>query len=189
MRSSLMLAVAVLLGSLSVTARAAAVTPRLTPPAQEKAEPEKAVRESLYQMSLAAQGGDAAKFKRYAAQRTLGLYDLIFSELETNPKIKEQFKQAGVTSGEKLLEFGLRTVAQRAASVPAEKLQEYAREQAAIPLTFNGDKEATGQTQAGPLKVELEKGEWRVDLTETLKKNLLQSLPLGADGKAKVEKY
>jgi hypothetical protein len=177
------------LGGLSVTARVATVAARQTPPAREHAEAEKAVREALYEMSLATQGGDAAKFKKYATQRTLGLYDLIFSELATNPKIKEQLSQSGITSGEKLLESGMRAVAKRAAGVPAEKLQEYAREQAATPLTFKDDKEATGQTQAGPFKVVLEKDVWKVDLTEILKKSLVPLLPLAADSKAKIEKY
>jgi hypothetical protein len=189
MKSSLALVMLLVLGGLTVAARAPAVAMRQTASSPGRAEAEKAARGALYEMSLATQGGDAAKFKKFAAQRTLGLYDRVFSELETNPKVKEQLMQAGVTSGEKLLELGLRAVAKRAAGVPAEKLQEYAREQAAIPLTFNGDKEATGETQAGPLKLVLEKGEWKIDVTETLKKPLLQSLPLSADSRARLEKY
>lgn len=188
MRTVILLA-SILLSGLFATPAAARIKPRQTPPTGDHTATEKAVREALYGMSLATLSGDAVAFKKYAAQRTFGFYDLVFSELATNPKVEEQFRKIDVTSGWKFIEFGLRTAARRAATTTPEKLQETARAQAAVTLTFKSDEEVTAPAQTGSLKIVLEKGEWKVDLTEPLKKSLLPALPLSGDSKARIEKY
>jgi hypothetical protein len=140
-------------------------------------------------MALATLKGDAAKFKKHAAKRTLGLYDLVFAELSSNPAVKEHFQNSGVTTGEGFLELGMRAVASHAAAMPAEKLESLAREQASGDLKFVSDTEATGVGPAGTYRAVLENNDWKIDITDILKKTYLQSLPLGPDSKARIEKY
>ena len=86
MRTVILLA-SILLGGLFATPAAARIKLRHIPLTSDHAATEKAVREALYEMSLATLSGDPVTFKKYAAQRTLGFYDLVFSELATNPKV------------------------------------------------------------------------------------------------------
>ena len=154
-----------------------------------RAESEKAIRVVLYEISVAAQSGDAKTFKKHAAQRTLKFYDSLVEELLTNPKVKEQLGRANVTKGDGFIDLSFRSVAQRASATPRSKIEEFAREYQKSPLTFVSDTEAKVETKAGMLKVVREADEWKVDITESLKKGLLASLPLTAESKAKLEKF
>ena len=180
----------VLASSLCTVDRIAIATPRRQASAiGDRAGSEKAIRVALYETALAALTGNTKAFMRHSAKRTLGLYDLVFAELSANPKSNEQFRKLGVTNGEGLLDIGFRAVASRSAATPRSKLEALAREQSASPITFISDKEATGQHKNGPFKAVLEDDDWKIDITEALKKSLLQTLPLSAESKEKIEKY
>ncbi len=153
-----------------------------------RTEAERAIRVVLYEMSIANQSGDAKMFEKYAAQRTLKFYDLLADELLKNPTIGEPLKVAGVTNGESYIEFGFRSLAQRAAVKPRFEMVDFARKFAAVPLTFLSDTEANVENKAGVFRVVMEEGEWKVDGTDVLRKTLLVVLPLSAESKAKLEK-
>lgn len=152
-------------------------------------ESEKAIRAVLYEVSVATQTGDAKTFKKYAAQHNLKFYDLLVEELLKNPKVKEQLSRANVTNADSFIDFSFRSIAQRMSATPRTKIEAFAREYAAAPLTFTSDTEAKAEAKAGMLKVVREADMWKVDSTEVLKKALLASLPLTAESKAKLEKF
>ncbi len=154
-----------------------------------RTEAEKAIRVSLYEIAVASQTGDAKTFKKYAAQRTLKFYDALIEELFKNQKIKEQMGRAKVTDGDSLIDLTYRGVAQRTSATPRSKIEENARGYAAVRLVFVSDTEAKGDNEAGTPRVVKEADTWKVDMTETLKKGLLASLPLTAESKAKLEKF
>ena len=155
----------------------------------DRSASEKLIRAALYEIGLATLTGDAKTFKKRAAKRTLDLYDTVFAELATNPKIKEQSRQAGITNGEGFLEYTFRSAARQTSSTPQAKLEEFAREGSVVPLTFVSDTEAAGENRIGSLKAVFEDHDWKIDIADSLKKVWLQTLPLSAESKKKIEKF
>ena len=154
-----------------------------------RTEAEKAIRVSLYEIAVASQTGDAKTFKKYAAQRTLKFYDALIEELFKNQKIKEQMGRAKVTNGDSFIDLTYRGVAQRTSATPRSKIEEYARGYSSVPLIFVSDTEAKADNGTGTPRIVREADLWKVDITESLKKGLLASLPLTAESKAKLEKF
>lgn len=189
MKSRFMTIVLVVLASNFCAVHTIAIPRHQASSTADRAASEKAIRVALYEIAFAALTGNTKAFKQRAAKRTLGLYDLVFAELSANPKSNEQFRKLGVTNGAGFLDFGFRAVANRSAAAPRSKLEELAREQSGSPLTFVSDKEATAQNNNGVFKAVLEDNDWKIDMTEALKKSLLQTLPFTSESKEKIEKY
>lgn len=189
MKSRFMIIVLVVFLSFLCTVHTTATPRQQAPTVADRTTSEKTIRVVLYEIALAALTGNAKGFKNHAAKRVLGLYDLVFVELSANPQTNEQFRKLGVTNGDSFREFGFRAVANRSAGTPRSKLEDLAREQSTSPLTFISEKEATGQNKNGIFKAVLEDNDWKIDVTEALKKSLLQSLPFSAESKSKIEKY
>lgn len=147
-----------------------------TPP--DRAESEKVIRAIMYEMSIATLTGDLKTFRKYSAQRTLSFYDLFADELLKDSKLKEHLGRAGVTDRKSFMEFNFRAAANRMAKTPRILVREF----------FNYT-EAKAETKSGVVRFIRESGDWKADSTEVLKKGLLTSLPLGAESKAKLEKF
>ncbi len=163
--------------------------PSLSRPSLDRAESERAIRASLYEVSLAMLTGDADQVRRRAAQRTLDFHDLLFAELSLIQRFRDQLRREGVKTGADFLNFTMRTVARQMASTPRERLEELARQQSAIPLTFLSDTEATGQNTSGTIRAVFERGEWRIDLTDPLRRYYLRTVHFSDESKARIERY
>jgi hypothetical protein len=154
----------------------------------EQAEP--AIRAALGELTMATFQGDIKTFRALSTKRTLGLYDVLFEVLTSGPGAKDQLAKVGVKNGADFLANSLKTAA-AAQKIDAKPIAKKNADTATIE--FRSANEALVKVPEGSSWGALWEGNaWKLDSTDTTKKNLLQSpllLRLPAAQRKRVEDY
>lgn len=154
-----------------------------------RAEAEQSIRKVLYEQAMATLTGDTDKAWMFMSQRAVKFYDIVFEAFRENKTFKEQATQNGVNDAKGFFVFSMRAAAKQFESMPREKMEEAAREQAESPIAFVDDKKATVRTKGGVFHAVLENDGWKIDASDSLKKSFLQTPILTRAGREKIEKY
>lgn len=138
----------------------------------------KAIRESIFKTMRAFLTGDVKTFKHRSAKRTLNLVNLAYEMARTDSRLQEELRNARITSADEFLGFFMQGMANQylqASPVPPE--QAARRVANDVVVSFAGQSEARilmGESEFARAK--LVAGEWRIDLTDSLKKAVLREV-------------
>src|SRR5438552_6730656 len=101
MKQKAIVTTAVLLGcAVLITTAALAL-----PDKPSRAESEKAIRASAYEMMKAFLTQDVATFKRHSAKRTLDLIDLAYESARQDPLYQQELQKAHITNSDQFLGY------------------------------------------------------------------------------------
>src|SRR5438034_11596533 len=81
------------------------------PEKPSRAESEKAIRASAYEMMKAFLTQDVATFKRHSAKRTLDLIDLAYEAARQDPLLQQELQRAHITNSDQFLGFFMQGMA------------------------------------------------------------------------------
>ena len=140
-----------------------------------RAESEKAIRKSAYEMMKAFLTQDVASFKRYSAKRTLDLIDLAYEAARQEPRYQQELQKANIVNTEQFLGFFLQGMAnQYLQAVPMSPEAAALKVSRDSTVTFLSDTEARIAVAAsGFARAKLLARVWKIDLTDWLKKAVL----------------
>ena len=140
-----------------------------------RAESEKAIRKSAYEMMKAFLTQDVATFKRYSAKRTLDLIDLAYVAARQDPRYQQELQKANIANTEQFLGYFLQGMAnQYLQAVPLSPEAAALKVSKDSTVTFLSDSEARIAVAAsGFARARLLARVWKIDLTDWLKKAVL----------------
>jgi len=137
-----------------------------------------AIRQSAYEMMKAFLTVDARTFKQRASRRTLQLVTLVFEAARVDPKFQDELRTARITNPEEFLTYFLQGMANRyLQSVPLSPEAAARKAVDASVISFVNDSEAkilVGDSEFAGAKLVAK--EWKIDLTETLRKPVLKEI-------------
>ena len=165
---------AVVLGwSILITITAPGFTDK---PSRDKAE--KAIRVAAYEMMKAFLTQDVATFRRHSAKRTLDLVSLVFEAARQDPRYQQELQNARITNADQFLGYFLQGMANQYLQATPVSPEAAARRVANdSTVSFTSDSEARivgGDSEIA--RARLVKGEWKIDLTDSLKKAVLKEI-------------
>src|SRR5436190_3689411 len=105
------IATAAILLSCSVLVGAKFASPTQSHHRPARAESEKAIRASAYEMMKAFLTQDVATFKRHSAKRTLDLIDLAYEAARQDPLLQQELQRAHITNSDQFLGFFMQGMA------------------------------------------------------------------------------
>lgn len=134
-----------------------------------------AIRESIFKTMKAFLTGDVKTVKRFSAQRTLDLINLVYEAAREDPGLREDLRNARVTNADEFLRFFMQGIAnqylQAAPMQPEQAARKVANE---AVISFSNQSEArivVGESDFARAK--LAAREWKIDLSDSLKKAVL----------------
>lgn len=148
------------------------------PDKPSRAESEKAIRASAYEMMKAFLTQDIATFKRHSAKRTLDLIDLAYEAARQDLLLQQELQKAHITNSDQFLGYFMLGMAN-------QYLQDFplSPEAAAIKVSkdstvsFISDSEARITVgDSGFARARLVARVWKIDLTDWLKKPVLEEV-------------
>ncbi len=148
------------------------------PDKPSRADSEKAIRKSAYEMMKAFLTQDVATFKRHSAKRTLDLIDLAYESARQDPLYQQELQKAHITNSDQFLGYFMLGMAN-------QYLQDFplSPEAAAIrvskdsTVSFISDSEARiAVGDSGFARARLVARAWKIDLTDWLKKPVLKEV-------------
>jgi hypothetical protein len=139
---------------------------------------EKAIRASVYEMMKAFLMVDVQSFKRRATQRTLNLVSLVYEAAREDPRFQDELRTARVTNPDEFLRFFLQGMANQylqAAPISPEQAAKRVSTDAGVSFTTGSEaKIIVGDSEFARAKLVAK--EWKIDLTESLKKAVLREV-------------
>jgi hypothetical protein len=154
------------------------ITAPCLPDKPSRAESEKAIRKSAYEMMKAFLTQDVATFKRHSAKRTLDLIYLAYEAARQDPVYQQELQKARITNSDQFLGYFMQGMAN-------QYLQDFplSPEAAAIrvskdsTVSFISDSEARiAVGDSGFARARLVARVWKIDLTDWLKKPVLKEV-------------
>jgi hypothetical protein len=139
---------------------------------------EKAIRKSAYEMMKAFLTQDVATFKRHSAKRTLDLIDLAYEAARQDPLLQQELQKAHITNSDRFLGFFMQGMAnQYLQDMPLSPEAAAIRVSKDSTVSFISDSEARiAVGDAGFARARLIAREWKIDLTDWLKKAVLKEV-------------
>ncbi|HWN98046.1 MAG TPA: hypothetical protein VNS63_02145 [Blastocatellia bacterium] len=139
---------------------------------------EKAVRTSIYEMMRAFLTVDVKALKQRSARRTLDLVNLVYEAAQEEPRLQEELRNARVTNSDEFMRFFVQGMAnqylQALPMAPEQAARKVAHD---AVVSFTSDSEATIiVNNAEFARAKLVAKEWKIDLTDSLKKAVLNEV-------------
>ena len=149
-----------------------------SPDKPSRVESEKAIRKSAYEMMNAFLTQDVSTFKRHSAKRTLDLVGLVFEAARQDPRYQQELQNARITNADQFLGYFLQGMAtQYLQAMPLSPEAAARRVANDSTVSFISDTEARISAGDSELaRARLVKGEWKIDLTDSLKKAVLKEI-------------
>lgn len=137
-----------------------------------------AIRAASYEMMKAFLTVDARTFKQRAARRTLQLVSLVYEAARVDPRFQEELRTARINNPDEFLTYFLQGMANRYLQDAPLSPEAAARKAVdASVISFISASEArimVGDSEFARAKLVAK--EWKIDLTETLKKPVLKEI-------------
>jgi hypothetical protein len=147
-------------------------------PTQSREASEKAIRKSAYEMMKAFLTQDVPTFKRHAAKRTLDLIALAYEAAREDPNYQQELQKARIANADQFMGYFMLGMAnQYLQSMPISPEAAATRVANDSTVSFISDSEAriaVGET--GLARARLVARAWKIDLTDWLKKGVLQEV-------------
>ena len=152
-------------------------TPGL-PDKPSRAESEKAIRKSAYEMMKAFLTQDVATFKRHSAKRTLDLIDLAYEASRQDPVYQQELQKARINNSDQFLGYFMQGMAnQYLQAMPLSPEAAAIRVSKDSTVSFISDSEARiVVSDSGFARARLVARVWKIDLTDWLKKAVLEEV-------------
>lgn len=145
-------------------------------PSREEAT--KAIRATTYDMMKAFLTQDVASFKRHSAKRTLELVSLTYEAAQKDPRYQGELQSAGVTNVDQFLGYfmlGLATQYLQTVPLSPEAAAKHVANDSTV--TFTSDTAANiAVTNIAVARARLAGKQWKIDLTDWLKKGVLKEV-------------
>lgn len=143
-----------------------------------RAEAEKAIRASAYEMMKAFLTQDVAVFKRHSAKRTLELINLTYEAARKDPLYQQQLQKAQIANADQFLSyFMLGMATQYLQAMPLSPEAAATRVANDSTISFVSDSEARiAVGDSGFARARLVARAWKIDLTDWLKKSVLKEI-------------
>lgn len=143
-----------------------------------RAESEKAIRKSAYEMMKAFLTQDVATFKRHSAKRTLDLIDLAYESARQDPLYQQELQKARITNADQFLGYFMLGMAnQYLQAMPLSPEAAAIHVSKDSTVSFISDSEARiAVGDSGFARARLIAREWKIDLTDWLKKAVLKEV-------------
>lgn len=143
-----------------------------------RADSEKAIRKSAYEMMKAFLIQDVPTFKRHSAKRTLDLINLTYEAARKDPAYQQELQKAQITNVEQFLGYfmlGLATQYLQAVPVSPEAAALKVANESTI--SFISDSEARiAVSNSAFARARLAAGAWKIDLADWLKISVLKEV-------------
>lgn len=156
----------------------ALLTPAQSHQKPSRDEATKAIRATAYEMMKAFLTQDVGAFRRHSAKRTLDLVSLVFEAARQDPRYQQELQNARITNADQFLGYFLQGMAnQYLQAMPLSP--EAAARRAANDSTVSFISDTEARIAAGDSEIaraRLVKGEWKIDLTDSLKKAVLKEI-------------
>jgi len=148
------------------------------PDKPSRAEAEKAIRKSAYEMMKAFLTQDVAVFKRHSAKRTLELVNLVYEAARKDPTYQQDLQKARITNADQFLNYFLLGMAnQYLQAVPLSPEAAAIKVSNESSVTFISDAEARiSMAGSGFARARLVASAWKLDLTDWLKRSVLKEI-------------
>ena len=148
------------------------------PDKPSRAESEKAIRASAYEMMKAFLTQDVATFKRHSAKRTLDLIDLAYEAARQDPVYQQELQKAHITNSEQFLGYFMLGMAnQYLQAMPLSPEAAALQVSKNSTVSFISDSEARiAVGDSGFARARLVARAWKIDLTDWLKKPVLKEV-------------
>jgi hypothetical protein len=143
-----------------------------------RAESEKAIRKTAYEMMKAFLTQDVATFKRHSAKRTLDLIDLAYEAARQDPRYQQELQKAHIANADQFLGYFLQGMAnQYLQAIPLSPEAAALRVSRDSTVTFESDSQARIAVAAsGFARARLVARVWKIDLADWLKKGVLSEV-------------
>lgn len=174
MRQKALLTAAVILGwSILITPFALGMQVK-----PSRAESEKAIRKSAYEMMKSFLTQDVAVFKRHSARRTLELISLTYEATRKDPLYQQQLQKANITNADQFLSYfmlGMANQYLQAMPIPPEAAALKVANDSSVSFISDSDARIV-VGNSGFARARLVAGAWKIDLTDWLKKSVLREI-------------
>jgi hypothetical protein len=149
-----------------------------SPDKPSRAESEKAIRASAYEMMKAFLTQDVATFKRHSAKRTLDLIDLAYESARQDPLYQQELQKAHIANSDQFLGYFMLGMAnQYLQGMPLSPEAAAIRVSKDSTVSFISDSEARiAVGDSGFARARLVARVWKIDLTDWLKKPVLKEV-------------
>jgi len=168
---------AILLGLLG---SAASTTANPSQPLQKasRAESEKVIRKSAYEMMKAFLTQDVTTFKRHSAKRTLDLIDLTYEAARQDSVYQQELQKAHITNADQFLGYFLQGMSnQYLQAMPVSPEAAALKVANDSTVSFISDSEARiAVGESGFARAKLVARVWKIDLTDWLKRAVLKEV-------------
>jgi hypothetical protein len=166
---------AILLNILLVSSSASA-SPFIQKPSRDQAT--KAIRQTSHDMMKAFLTQDVATFKRHSAKRTLDLINLAYEAAQQDPVYLQELQKARISNSEQFLGYFMLGMAnQYLQSMPLSPEAAATRVANDSTISFISDSEARiAVGNSGFARARLVARTWKIDLTDWLKKPVLEEV-------------
>lgn len=143
-----------------------------------RAESEKAIRKSAYEMMKAFLTQDVAAFKRHSAKRTLDLIDLAYEAARQDPLYQQELQKAHIATSGQFLGYFMQGMAnQYLQAMPLSPEAAAVKVSKDSAVSFISDSEARiAVANTGFARATLVARVWKIDLTDWLKKAVLKEV-------------
>ncbi len=148
------------------------------PDKPSRAESEKAIRASAYEMMKAFLTQDVAAFKRHSAKRTLDLIDLAYESARQDPVYQQELQKAHIANSDQFLGYFMLGMAnQYLQAMPLSPEAAALQVSKNSTVSFISDSEARiAVGDSGFARARLVARVWKIDLTDWLKKPVLKEV-------------
>jgi hypothetical protein len=148
------------------------------PDKPSRAESEKAIRKAAYEMMKAFLTNDVATFKRHSAKRTLDLIDLAYEAARQDPLLQQELNKAHIANADQFLGYFMLGMAnQYLQAMPLSPEAAALKVANDSTVSFISDSEARiGVGDSAFARAKLVAREWKIDLTDWLKKAVLKEV-------------
>ena len=148
------------------------------PERPSRAESEKAIRKTAYEMMKAFLTQDVETFKRHSAKRTLDLIDLAYEAARQDPRYQQELQKAHIANADRFLGYFLQGMAnQYLQAIPLSPEAAALRVSKDSTVNFDSDFQARIAVAAsGFARARLVGRAWKIDLTDWLKKAVLSEV-------------
>ena len=173
MRQKASITGAILIWSFVITSTGLGLTAK-----PSRAESEKAIRKTAYEMMKAFLTQDVATFKRHSAKRTLDLIDLAYAAARQDPRYQQELQKAHIANADQFLGYFLQGMAnQYLQAIPLSPEAAALRVSRDSTVTFESDSQARIAVAAsGFARARLVARVWKIDLADWLKKGVLSEV-------------
>ena len=166
-----------------------ALTASGLPDKPSRAESEKAIRKTAYEMMKAFLTQDVAVFKRHSARRTLELVNLVYEAASRDPVYQQELQKARIGNADQFLGYFLLGMAnQYLQAIPLSPEAAAIKVSKESTVTFISDIDARiAMAGSGFARARQAAGAWKLDLTDWLKRSVIKEIK-DPELRARIEK-